>query len=63
MARKRRVFSEEFKAQAVQRVRERTAIGVTLAQLGRELAPAPSHAAGSAGTATAETGRRDPGES
>jgi transposase len=41
MARKRRVFSEEFKAQAVQRVRERTAIGVTLAQIGRELGVRP----------------------
>lgn len=41
MARKRRVFSEEFKQQAVRRVRERTAIGVTLAQIGRELGVRP----------------------
>jgi transposase len=37
MARKRRAFSDEFKQQAVRRVRERTAIGVTLTQIGREL--------------------------
>jgi transposase len=37
MVRKRRAFSDEFKEQAVRRVRERTAIGVTLTQIGREL--------------------------
>lgn len=37
MARKRRVFSDEFKQQAVRRARERTAIGVTLTQIGREV--------------------------
>jgi transposase len=41
MARKRRAFSDEFKQQAVRRVRERTAIGVTLAQIGRELGVRP----------------------
>lgn len=37
MARKRRVFSDEFKLEAVRRVRERTALGVTLAQISRDL--------------------------
>lgn len=37
MARKRRVFSDEFKQEAVERVRERTVHGVPLAQIGREL--------------------------
>jgi transposase len=37
MTRKRRVFSDEFKEQAVRRVRERAAIGVSWAQMGREL--------------------------
>lgn len=41
MVRKRRAFSEEFKQQAVRRVRERTAIGVTLTQIGRELGVRP----------------------
>lgn len=41
MARKRRAFSDEFKQQAVRRVRERTAIGVTLTQIGRELGVRP----------------------
>jgi transposase len=41
MARKRRAFSDEFKQQAVRRARERTAIGVTLAQIGRELGVRP----------------------
>ena len=41
MARKRRVFTEEFKQQAVRRVRERTAIGVTLTQIGREVGVRP----------------------
>ena len=41
MARKRRAFSDEFKKQAVRRVRERTAIGVTLTQIGRELGVRP----------------------
>ena len=41
MARKRRAFSDEFKHQAVRRVRERTAIGVSMAQLGRELGVPP----------------------
>lgn len=41
MARKRRAFSEEFKQQAVRRVRERTSIGVTLTQIGRELGVRP----------------------
>ena len=42
MAKKRRVFSDEFKQQAVRRVRERTAIGVTLTQIGRELGVRPN---------------------
>ena len=37
MARKRRAFSDEFKQQAVRRARERTANGVALTQIGREL--------------------------
>lgn len=37
MARKRRAFSDEFKQQAVRRARERTAIGVGLTKIGREL--------------------------
>ena len=37
MGRKRRVFSTEFKQEAVRRVRERTRMDVTLAQIGREL--------------------------
>lgn len=41
MVRKRRAFSDEFKHQAVRRVRERTAIGVTLTQIGRELGVRP----------------------
>jgi len=41
MARKRRAFSDEFKQQAVRRVRERTAIGVALTQIGRELGVRP----------------------
>ena len=41
MAKKRRVFTEEFKQQAVRRVRERTAIGVTLTQIGREVRVRP----------------------
>ena len=35
--RERRVFSAEFKAEAVRLVAERRAAGVTLAQMGREL--------------------------
>jgi len=35
--RERRAFSAEFKAEAVQLVAERRALGVTLAQVGREL--------------------------
>ena len=41
MARKRRTFSDEFKQQAVRRVHERTAVGVTLTQIGRELGVRP----------------------
>lgn len=41
MSRKRRAFSLEFKQQAVRRVREREAAGVTLAQVGRELGVRP----------------------
>lgn len=41
MVRKRRAFSDEFKEQAVRRVRERTATGVPLAQIGRELGVRP----------------------
>lgn len=41
MVRKRRVFSEEFKQQAVRRSRERRAIGVTLIQIARELGVRP----------------------
>lgn len=41
MVRKRRAFSDEFKQQAVRRVRERTATGVPLAQIGRELGVRP----------------------
>jgi len=37
MTRKRRAFSDEFKQQAVRRARERTASGVPLTQVGREL--------------------------
>ena len=35
--RERRVFSAEFKAEAVRLVAERRVVGVTLAQVGREL--------------------------
>lgn len=41
MIRKRRAFSDEFKLQAVRRVRERESAGVTLAQVGRELGVRP----------------------
>ena len=41
MVRKRRAFSDEFKHQAVRRVRERTAIGATMSRIERELAVRP----------------------
>jgi transposase len=41
MGKPRRAFSDEFKRQAVRRVGERTAIGVTRAQIGRELGVGP----------------------
>jgi transposase len=41
MVRKRRAFTDEFKQQAVRRVRERTATGVPLTQIGRELGVRP----------------------
>jgi len=41
MTRKRRAFSAEFKPQAVRRVREREAAGVSLVQVGRELGIRP----------------------
>ena len=41
MTRKRRAFSAEFKQQAVRRVLEREAAGVSLGQVGRELGIRP----------------------
>jgi transposase len=41
MARKRRAFSVEFKQEAVRRVQERTALGVPLTQIGREVGVRP----------------------
>jgi transposase len=40
--RSRRTFSTEFKAEAVQLMRRRRALGVSLAQIGRELDVAPT---------------------
>jgi transposase len=62
MAGKRRAFSDEFKQQAVRRVRERTAIGVTLTQIGRELGVRPDVLRRWARVATERAGAAPSGE-